>query len=103
MSISYKRTTEKEKNGQITTRTSGYESGKGFYSASSTRPINQGNKPPIVGPAAIVVATVSAVGAGVELIKKITEARKANKVAQLENSVRNSAENLDINQCNYKK
>lgn len=103
MSISYKKTTEKEKDGQIITRTRGYESGRGYYSTSSTRNVNSGKTPPITGPAAVVALTISAVGAGIKLLKGISKSKSANKVKDLEDSVRNSANSLLDDENNYNK
>ena len=51
-----------------------------------------------VGVAAIFVAAVSAVVAGAEIIREVAEAKKANKLAHLEDSIRNIAKNLNIDQ-----
>lgn len=86
---------ETTKDGQTKSRGVSYETGRGLRTYSSSTPANGGDmsykKKVAAGAGAGVAGIVGLVVAGVKLAKKITEGKKANRVRDLDDSLRRAA------------
>ena len=92
---------ETTKNGETKFRGVSYETGRGWHTYSSTTPAKDGsmskinnmcqNKKVVVVGGGIAGGVVALIIAGVNLANKLTEAKRANRVKDLDDSLRKSA------------
>lgn len=92
---------ETTKNGETKSRGASYETGRGWHTYSSTTPAKDGsmskknnmsqNKKVVVVGGGIAGGVVALIAAGVNLANKLIEAKRANRVKDLDDSLRKSA------------